>query len=68
MDEIIGIDLGTTNSMAAWVSEDGAEIIEDKELTSWQPSFVCYTNEKFLVGRFSSSSKGRISRKLFFFF
>ena len=30
MNEIIGIDLGTTNSMAAWVSEFGAEVIEDK--------------------------------------
>ena len=27
MEEIIGIDLGTTNSMAAWVSELGAEIL-----------------------------------------
>ena len=47
MEEIIGIDLGTTNSMAAWVSESGAEVIEDKTLSSWQASVVCYA-EGFL--------------------
>ena len=51
MEEIIGIDLGTTNSMAAWVSELGAEIIEDKTLSSWQASVVCYAEGKFFVGK-----------------
>ena len=50
MNEIIGIDLGTTNSMAAWVSEVGAEVIEDKNLSSWQASVVCYAEGKFIVG------------------
>ena len=48
MNEIIGIDLGTTNSMAAWVSEAGAEVIEDKNLSSWQASVVCYAEENLL--------------------
>lgn len=51
MDEIIGIDLGTTNSMAALASEQGIEIIEDKQLSSWQFSAVYSTNGEFFVGK-----------------
>ena len=68
MDEIIGIDLGTTNSMAAWVSENGSEIIEDKELTSWQPSFVCYTSKQFLVGELALAQKFEYPKNCFYSF
>lgn len=51
MSEIIGIDLGTTNSMAAIVDEKGAFIVEDEQLSSRQPSIVCYQKEQVFVGK-----------------
>ena len=68
MEEIIGIDLGTTNSMAAWVSELGAEIIEDKTLSSWQASVVCYAEGKFFVGKEALKKKLDYPQSTFFSF
>ena len=51
MTEIIGIDLGTTNSMAAFVDKKEVFILEDNELSSQQPSVVYYQKKKFLVGK-----------------
>ena len=68
MNEIIGIDLGTTNSMAAWVSEAGAEVIEDKNLSSWQASVVCYAEEKFIVGSEALAKRLDYPQSTFFSF
>ena len=68
MEEIIGIDLGTTNSMAAWVSESGAEVIEDKTLSSWQASVVCYAEGKFFVGKEALKKKLDYPQSTFFSF
>ena len=68
MNEIIGIDLGTTNSMAAWVSEVGAEVIEDKNLSSWQASVVCYAEGKFIVGSEALAKRLDYPQSTFFSF
>ena len=68
MNEIIGIDLGTTNSMAAWVSEAGAEVIEDKNLSSWQASVVCYAEGKFIVGSEALAKRLDYPQSTFFSF
>lgn len=48
---IIGIDLGTTNSLAAYFSEDGAKIIENRLGKSLTPSVVAVDeNHQILVG------------------
>ncbi len=48
---IIGIDLGTTNSLAAYFSEEGAKIIENRLGKSLTPSVVAVDqNNQILVG------------------
>lgn len=48
---IIGIDLGTTNSLAAYFSEDGAKIIENRLGKSLTPSVVAVDDtNQILVG------------------
>lgn len=48
---IIGIDLGTTNSLAAYFSEDGARIIENRLGKSLTPSVVAVDEaNQILVG------------------
>ena len=47
---IIGIDLGTTNSLAASVSENGAEIIENGNESGITPSIVTFDSGKTYVG------------------
>lgn len=48
---IIGIDLGTTNSLAAYFSEDGAKIIKNRLGKSLTPSVVAVDEEnQILVG------------------
>ena len=61
-DDIIGIDLGTTNSMAAFFFEHGdktlgAEVLEDSQLSSWQPSVVLATGKEFVVGKEAAAKK-----------
>lgn len=50
-EQIIGIDLGTTNSLAANVFETGPEILENGEFSSLIPSVVTLRKEKILVGK-----------------
>ncbi|MCP4294975.1 MAG: Hsp70 family protein, partial [Proteobacteria bacterium] len=47
---ILGIDLGTTNSLAARVTETGPEIIENSELESQTPSIVTLLPDGDLIG------------------
>ncbi len=46
----IGIDLGTTNSLVAYVRDERPEVIEDCEGISLQPSVVSYSRTGVFVG------------------
>lgn len=53
MERIVGIDLGTTNSLIAAVGDDGPQVLADVD-TSQKiiPSVVCFLdNERVVVGR-----------------
>ncbi len=47
---VIGIDLGTTNSMAAYVGERGLEVVESDATTTAIPSVVGLEGEDLLIG------------------
>jgi len=49
---VVGIDLGTTNSLVAYVSDNGAEVIRDESGNGLVPSIVYYDHEqdRLLVG------------------
>ena len=49
-ETIIGIDLGTTNSLAALVNEDGPEIIGPPEDQCMIPSLLSRNGSRWLVG------------------
>ncbi|MEC7562684.1 MAG: Hsp70 family protein, partial [SAR324 cluster bacterium] len=49
-ETIIGIDLGTTNSLAALVNEDGPEIIGPPENPCMIPSLLSRNGSRWLVG------------------
>ncbi len=50
MERIIGIDLGTTNSLGATVFDGGPEVIESSLETTITPSVISWTDEGWLVG------------------
>ena len=58
MERIIGIDLGTTNSLSATVFEDGPEIIGEGE-NRVTPSILSWNNGRWLVAQ--EAQKKRIS-------
>jgi len=49
---VVGIDLGTTNSLVAYMSETGPEVIRDENGNALTPSIVYYDSEekRLLVG------------------
>lgn len=47
---IIGIDLGTTNSLAAYFTEDGPKIIPNRLGNHMTPSVVSVDGEQVYVG------------------
>jgi molecular chaperone DnaK len=49
---VVGIDLGTTNSLVAYMSESGPQVIRDAEGNALVPSIVYYDNaeKRLLVG------------------
>ncbi len=51
MERILGIDLGTTNSMAAFVGPKGLEVVENERATTQTPSVVTLSPTGVLVGR-----------------
>ena len=51
MGKIIGIDLGTTNSVVSYMGEDGPEIVLSAQGERIMPSLVAFTkDDKILVG------------------
>jgi Fe-S protein assembly chaperone HscA len=50
MSRIVGIDLGTTNSLVAWVDGGVPKVIPDAEGRFLLPSIVAYTPDGVLVG------------------
>lgn len=48
--KIIGIDLGTTNSLVAYCDEKGPRIITGKDGTRYVPSIICFAGSSVLVG------------------
>ena len=51
MERIIGIDLGTTNSLSATVFEQGPEVIGVEDGSSITPSVLSWTDSGWLVGQ-----------------
>jgi len=49
---VVGVDLGTTNSLVAYMSDNGAEVIRDASGNGLVPSIVYYDHEqdRLLVG------------------
>jgi molecular chaperone DnaK (HSP70) len=49
---VVGIDLGTTNSLVAYMSDEGPEVIRDQSGNGLVPSIVYYDHEedRLLVG------------------
>ena len=56
MERIIGIDLGTTNSLAATVFDGGPEVIEASGESSITPSVLSWTDSGWLVGEIAKES------------
>ena len=50
MSHIVGIDLGTTNSLVAYVDRGAPRILPDADGRALLPSIVAYTPEGVLVG------------------
>jgi molecular chaperone DnaK len=50
MGRLIGIDLGTTNSVVAFVNNGRAETIANSEGAKTTPSVVCFGDGEQLVG------------------
>ncbi|HUG35551.1 MAG TPA: molecular chaperone DnaK [Candidatus Limnocylindrales bacterium] len=50
MSRIVGIDLGTTNSLVAWVDGGLPRVIPDADGRALLPSVVAYTDDGVLVG------------------
>ena len=56
MERIIGIDLGTTNSLSATVFDGGPEVIEASGESSITPSVLSWTDSGWLVGEEAQKS------------
>ncbi|HKP12413.1 MAG TPA: Fe-S protein assembly chaperone HscA [Blastocatellia bacterium] len=56
---VVGIDLGTTNSLVAYMTESGPQVIRDAEGNALVPSIVYYDNaeKRLLVGE---EARGRL--------
>lgn len=50
-ETIVGIDLGTTNSLIGWMTEDGQRLVEDQRSSPLVPSVVALMDGRVVVGR-----------------
>ncbi len=50
-ETIVGIDLGTTNSLIGWMTEDGHRLVEDQRKSPLVPSVVAVVDDRVVVGR-----------------
>ena len=66
MERIIGIDLGTTNSLAATVFDEGPEVIEASGESSITPSVLSWTDSGWLVGEDAHKSSTSNPEKTIF--
>ncbi len=57
-DRPLGIDLGTTNSAAAWLNRKQLEMILSESGARTIPSFAAFTPEKRLVGEEALAQAG----------
>ena len=48
---VVGIDLGTTNSLVAFMGEGGPEVIRDERGEALVPSIVYYDTEQRAIAR-----------------
>ncbi|OGG96945.1 MAG: hypothetical protein A2527_02490 [Candidatus Lambdaproteobacteria bacterium RIFOXYD2_FULL_50_16] len=65
---ILGIDLGTTNSMAAWVGPQGPEVVESEQITSHVPSVVSFGQRGRLVGQAALAARLEQPKHTFYSF
>ncbi|HET6367160.1 MAG TPA: molecular chaperone DnaK [Pseudomonadales bacterium] len=59
MSHIVGIDLGTTNSLVAYVDRGAPRVLPDADGRALLPSIVAYTPEGVLVG---AAARGQLVR------
>jgi molecular chaperone HscA len=57
---VIGIDLGTTNSLVSYLSNGVVELIQDEDGSSLIPSVVAIKNNRFVVGKKALEEKHHI--------
>jgi molecular chaperone DnaK len=50
-ETIVGIDLGTTNSLIGWMADDGPRLVEDQRGSPLVPSVVALMDGRVVVGR-----------------
>ncbi len=62
---IIGIDLGTTNSLAAIMQNGVARIIETNELTTNIPSIVTFAKNKATIGKIPVAKEEKEKQEIF---
>ena len=68
MAKIIGIDLGTTNSVVAVMEAGTPKVIPNEEGQNTTPSVVAFTKDgKRLVGVLAKTASGYQPRKYHFF-
>ncbi|WP_218081237.1 molecular chaperone DnaK [Anthocerotibacter panamensis] len=67
MGKVIGIDLGTTNSLVAWMTPSGPQIVPDEEGRGLLPSCVAFDEAgKPVVGSVARQGKAAPAERTFF--
>ena len=57
MPRAVGIDLGTTNSVIAYINKNAPKVLENQESEQWTPSVVFAEDRgEFLVGKMAKAS------------
>ena len=66
--KVIGIDLGTTYSLASHVSEKGVEPVADENGTTFMPSAVAFVEGRTLVGEEALAVGAKLPERCFYSF